>query len=397
MRRQEFWLIVYGTFLSSLIGVISFLFLLAEKNSSHLIWEIWGHLFPFPILYKAVVILLGATLLYQFKEKWGNLPRASHDLIEELKETQRVDYARTWHGLGLALIILTVGAGVGPEAPLLGAVIAFSIWQADKLRYLKLHSQAFAQLALKDKLIWLFHPYRYLQVYSAEEKLSKRKKIYFAINGLVVFLVLMKMTEQPSFITKLGSSAWQVKDLLVFLPLLLYGYGLGKLYLYVVGLLKQMLNRLDLSVFARVFLGAGAIFLIALFTPYLMFSGQHSMHLVLELGLVVSPLALIALSLLKLLFLDICMETGWSGGDIFPISFASILQGYALAQLLPNFDPLFVVLVVSIAMAASILKQEVIAVIFIALFFPLNLWPIAGMILAMLFLFKKGIAKWLQV
>ena len=62
MRRQEFWLIVYGTFLSSLIGVISFLFLLAEKNSSHLIWEIWGHLFPFPILYKAVVILLGATL-----------------------------------------------------------------------------------------------------------------------------------------------------------------------------------------------------------------------------------------------------------------------------------------------------------------------------------------------
>ena len=205
------------------------------------------------------------------------------------------------------------------------------------------------------------------------------------------------MTEQPSFITKLGSSAWQVKDLLVFLPLLLYGYGLGKLYLYVVGLLKQMLNRLDLSVFARVFLGAGAIFLIALFTPYLMVSGQHSMHLVLELGLVVSPLALIALSLLKLLFLDICMETGWSGGDIFPISFASILQGYALAQLLPNFDPLFVVLVVSIAMAASILKQEVIAVIFIALFFPLNLWPIAGMILAMLFLFKKGIAKWRQV
>ena len=73
MRRQEFWLIVYGTFLISLIGVISFLFLLAEKNSSHLIWEIWGHLFPFPILYKAVVILLGATLLYQFKEKWGNL------------------------------------------------------------------------------------------------------------------------------------------------------------------------------------------------------------------------------------------------------------------------------------------------------------------------------------
>ena len=35
--------------------------------------------------------------------------------------------------LSLALLVLMSGAGVGPEAPLLGAVIACSVWQADKM------------------------------------------------------------------------------------------------------------------------------------------------------------------------------------------------------------------------------------------------------------------------
>ena len=91
--------------------------------------------------------------------------------------------------------------------------------------------------------------------------------------------------------------------------------------------IKAVLKAYSLPLFAKVMLGAIAIFGIAVFAPSLLFSGQHAMHSVVEMGLELPVLVLFGLSLLKLLFLEICLETGWTGGDIFPITFASILQG----------------------------------------------------------------------
>lgn len=141
--------------------------------------------------------------------------------------------------------------------------------------------------------------------------------------------------------------------------------------------IKGSLKELPLPLIGKILLGAVAIFGVAVFAPSLLFSGQHAMHSVVEMGLELSVLVLFGLSLLKLIFLEICLETGWTGGDIFPITFASILQGFAFAQLLPGYDPLFVVLVVSLSLAVTLLQKEWLAGIFISLFFPIKLWPIA--------------------
>ena len=61
-----------------------------------------------------------------------------------------------------------------------------------------------------------------------------------------------------------------------------------------------------------------------------------------------------------------------------------ILQGFAVAQLLPGYDPLFVVLVVSLSLAVTLLQKEWLAGIFISLFFPVKLWPIALILIFML-------------
>ena len=192
------------------------------------------------------------------------------------------------------------------------------------------------------------------------------------------------MTEQPSFITKLGDSQWQMAELVLILPLMLYGFLFGKVYYWLMKKIKAVLKAYSLPLFAKVMLGAIAIFGIAVFAPSLLFSGQHAMHSVVEMGLELPVLVLFGLSLLKLLFLEICLETGWTGGDIFPITFASILQGFAVAQLLPGYDPLFVVLVVSLSMAVTLLQKEWLAGIFISLFFPVKLWPIALILIFML-------------
>lgn len=185
------------------------------------------------------------------------------------------------------------------------------------------------------------------------------------------------MTDQPSFITKLGDSQWQAAELVLILPLMFYGLLFGTVYRWLMKKIKGSLKKLPLPLIGKILLGAVAIFGVAVFAPSLLFSGQHAMHLVVEMGIEMSVFLLFALSLLKLIFLEICLETGWTGGDIFPITFASILQGFAFAQLLPGYDPLFVVLVVSLSLAVTLLQKEWLAGIFISLFFPIKLWPIA--------------------
>jgi len=385
MKKQNVTILLSGFCLSSLIALVSFLFLLAEKFGSHLLWESWGHSVPFPNLYKGLLLLIGGLFVFALKKKWGSLPRTSHELMEELKEEQTVNYRHTWRSLVLALLILVLGAGVGPEAPLLGAVIAYSIWQADKLRYLEANREQLKQLSLKDRLVRFFHPSQYLLTYTASQKgTDKKKRLFFIVNGLIIFVLLMRMTEQPSFITKLGDSQWQAAELVLILPLMLYGLLFGTVYRWLMKKIKGSLKKLPLPLIGKILIGAAAIFGVAVFAPSLLFSGQHAMHSVVEMGLELPVLALLGLSLLKLIFLEVCLETGWTGGDIFPITFASILQGFAFAQLLPGYDPLFVVLVVSLSLAVTLLQKEWLAGIFISLFFPIKLWPIALLLIFIL-------------
>ena len=385
MKKQNVTILLSGFCLSSLITLVAFLFLMAEKFGSHLLWESWGHSVPFPSLYKGLLLLIGGLLVFALKKKWGSLPRTSHELMEELKEEQTVNYRHTWRSLVLALLILVLGAGVGPEAPLLGAVIAYSIWQADKLRYLEANREQLKQLSLKDRLVRFFHPSQYLLTYTASQKgTDKKKRLFFIVNGLIIFVLLMRMTEQPSFITKLGDSQWQEAELVLILPLMLYGFLFGRVYHWLMKKIKGTLKKLPLPLIGKILTGAAAIFGVAVFAPSLLFSGQHAMHSVVEMGLELPVLALLGLSLLKLIFLEICLETGWTGGDIFPITFASILQGFAFAQLLPGYDPLFVVLVVSLSLAVTLLQKEWLAGIIISLFFPIKLWPIALLLIFIL-------------
>lgn len=391
--KSKYGLILYGILLSTGIALIAFLFLILEKVSSHFLWHSLPHHLKSSGLYHFLLLFSGFLLLLFLKKKWGSLPKTSHDLIHELKEKQTVNYHHTWKSLLLALIILSLGAGVGPEAPLLGAVIAYSIWQADKMRYLSQHLDDFKTAKLTQKLAILFHPYQYLTNYQESATLlgAKQRKLLiglFSLNGLIVLSLLMKTTDQPSFITKLGTSQWGLSELLLLIPLLTYAYGFGAIYQLIRSKMKKQIEKLQLSLVTKLGIGAISIFIIASFAPSLLFSGQHSMHDLVELGMTTPFISLIFLSILKLIFLDICVWTGWTGGDIFPISFAAIMHGFAIAHYFPNYDALFIILVVALSLAISLLEKEWLAAIFISLFFPINLWPIS-ILITFLFILSK--------
>ena len=126
----------------------------------------------------------------------------------------------------------------------------------------------------------------------------------------------------------------------------------------------------------KALIGSFAIFIVGMFTPNLLFSGQVTLGAVPKEYLDFSTLLLVCVVIIKLVFLQVCLNTGWIGGDIFPIVFSAILLGFGLSQLLPNFDTVFIVATVATAMTISILQSPLGLAIFIALFFPVQILPI---------------------
>lgn len=375
-------IILYGALLSTFIGAISFAFIYLESNISHYLWHILLTNNTFKTLTILLFCLLGGLIVGSLRGKWGDYPQTAHHTIQQLKEHKTVDYRPVFKSLLTALLILIFGAGVGPEAALLGAIVMLSVWQADKIRYLFFNRESFATLKPLERLGHMFHPTCYLVTYNPKntnEKLAATKKyviIFYILNGLFAFIVLMKYTNQPSFISKMGMTYWELKDFWLFVPLVIFGVLAGNLYNLFKRKMADWMNFWSDKPIKKALIGSLAIFIVGIFTPNLLFSGQVTLGAVPKEYLHFSTLLLVCIVIIKLVFLQVCLNTGWIGGDIFPIVFSGILLGFGLSQLLPNFDTVFIVATVATAMTISILQFPLGLALFIALFFPVQILPI---------------------
>ncbi|MGX7021823.1 chloride channel protein [Pediococcus ethanolidurans] len=99
---------------------------------------------------------------------------------------------------------------------------------------------------------------------------------------------------------------------------------------------------------------------------------------------------LTAISFAKLLLLTIALNTGWVGGDIFPVLFSATIQGLAISQLLPNLDRTFVMVMVAIGVSSAILESPLLVGSLMAIMFaPINLLPFVILATILLMLIKS--------
>lgn len=371
-----------GLLLSSVIGAIAFLFLTIEHALIDIIWHQLPHHITHTIWYYGLVVGAATVALIFLKHRWGDLPQTAHDMAHELKAQQTVRYDLVAKSLLVSLVILAAGAGVGPEAPLLGAIIALSIWQMDKLRYLR---SAGSSKNLVVGIGRLLHPTKYLQKRRASTPQAVLQKKWFSwlfiLNGVISYLILHHMTDQSSFLTTLGQTAWSAHDVLVVPLTLVYCLAVGWAYKRLTRVIMLKVKPLRLSMPLKTIIGGVGIFLVAAYAPVLLFSGQHAMPLIAQMWSSVPAEQLLLLAVIKLAFLHLCLFTGWIGGNIFPVATASVLHGCFVALLLPQFDALTVMLSVAIFTAMSILRGGLVAGIFVSLFFPWQLAPIMALLI----------------
>ncbi|WEG75655.1 chloride channel protein [Vagococcus intermedius] len=331
--------------------------------------------------------------------RWGDYPKIAHTTIQQLKEQKTVDYQPIFKSLTVAFFILIFGAGVGPEATLLGALVMLSVWHADKIRYILFNQQTLATLPTLQKIGRIIHPTNYLTTYTADKidstltPLKKYFNLLFIMIGITTFIILMRVTNQPSFISYMGESHWQFHDFLLFVPLIIFGFLVGKTYTAFSKKITILFTFWAEKPVKKTLIGSLAIFIVAMLTPNLLFSGQIAMGNIPTDYTLFSVLTLVLIVSVNLLFLQICLNTGWIGGDIFPIVFSAFILGFGISQLFPTVDTLFIVSTVASTMTFTILSSSLIATFFIALFFPLKLFPIIVLAVFALKSFQSLIKK----
>ncbi|MFJ8263540.1 chloride channel protein [Rummeliibacillus sp. NPDC094406] len=390
-------LLVYGLILSGIIGFISSVFLILVNGLADFLWNDLSNTLKVPAIYTLLLCIFGGVLVGVSRYKWGNLPKTANDAIVELKTTQRMDYSNIYINFLIAFLILIFGASVGPAAAVLSSVIALSVWQGDKMRYFYFSYNELKKESCLIRLKKLALPHNYLIPYNPdqapkEKKLLLFKKLFymlFIVNGIVTFMFFIKISDQPPFVTKLGETNWGLDELFLFIPLVLIGILFSKLYKLMEIAMNKLFSKINNKIILSAVIGGIGIGLMSLIAPNLLFSGQLSMQDLPSLVPTLSIATLILGSVLKLIFMEFCLKSGWVGGNVLPVIFASILQGYAIATFFPQLDMLFIVAVIGSSASIAILKTPLLVGVALMLFFPKELAPIILIIVALFIWLSK--------
>lgn len=388
-RTKNTFLLTYGFIASIILGSITGGFYLLQGWLIELVWP--GTTFR-PV-FNAVWLALVGLLIFATQQTTGQLPKSLGRIRADLANTGHSSYRYVLLQMVVPAIMLTSGTSLGPEATLVSSTVLYGIWLSEKLRYLEHHYQHILTAPRRIRLRIMLTPHRYLERRPAAEKGAfwSPRLVAFFLMGCLAFYLTCKWGGEPSVIVRIGTSVWQGKDLLWLLPLLAGGYLLGNVYrLLMVGLRKILLGRVNRA-WGLLIVGGVAIYLVSLFFPKLMFSGMHNFVLLAGSWQGKSAGFLLLRSAIKLALLTVCLNTGWLGGDIFPVLFASTVQGIAISQFLPQVDPIFLIGVIAISMGSAILESPLVAGgVMIVFFLPLNLSGIGLLITGILLLLERG-------
>lgn len=393
--RKKFLIFMYGLGLSVIAGFIVGLFYVLQSFLIEFFWHKNVDAFSRPVT-NAIILLVIGIVIFLTRKHFGQLPRNFSNVMAEIRQKGTANYHTLLAQMVIPAIILVSGTSLGPEATLVSSTVLYGIWIGDKLRYVE------ANYAKLKKSSWLMvlrvllipHQYRIHREDSPEHRgifLNKKMtKVVYFLNGVLGFSIVYNLFGEPSLIIRIGDSNWHYEKLGWMLLILLVSYAVGHVYLKVMIEIRKVIQSRIFHEVALITLGGLAIYVSSLLAPEILFSGQHNFHLFTTNWVGHSVLYLTAISFAKLLLLTIALNTGWVGGDIFPVLFSATIQGLAISQLLPNLDRTFVMVMVAIGVSSAILESPLLVGSLMAIMFaPINLLPFVILATILLMLIKS--------
>lgn len=377
--------IVYCVLMGLIVGMIAALFLTLVNALIHVVWVVVPGLFHEPVYYPLIIGITGGILVGIFRSKVGNYPKTIHETLHEFQTTRKVTYQKALpKNFVAAILVLTFGASLGPEAALASILGGLISWVGDQMKLTMARKTELLELSIGAMMASIFYAplvgiSEPLEEPLAQRKLMSkgRKVILYAVTtltGVLGFNLITNLFPKESvFAIHTPIIHWEGEVLWVMGPAILLGIGFGYLFQLFDKYSELIAQKINRPILLAIMAG-GLIGGLGMVSPYFLFSGEHELldfsQEVAHFGL---PFILL-IAIGKALLTNLCFAFGWRGGKIFPAIFASTAMGFGLANLF-SYTPGLIVGIVVAASVTIILEQPYVTGALLLFLFPIQFFP----------------------
>jgi H+/Cl- antiporter ClcA len=367
-------LMAFVTLLGVASALITFIFMYLVHQGTAVVWEQTAQALGIdPRLFTVLVCTLGGLVVGLLVKLFGDHSGIFAEVMLEFGKTGRFDYRNAPGIVITAFVSLISGASLGPEAPLADACGGIGTWTADRLKLNPQETRTMGYSGVSGMLAaFITNPFggALLSLESAQGGVTGAQ-IYFwglfpSLLSSAVATVVFVLLSGSFFETLYKFPAYtpRMVDLFYAVPLGLIGGVVGLLFMLSLRRLQQFFQIMKGRVVLRGLIGGLGMGIIGALLPLTLFSGEEQTIDLIQYAAVIGVGMLIVLGLAKLVATALVLATGWKGGYIFPIMFASIAMGLATNLLFPHI-PIAVAVAATMAGAlVAALKAPMFAALF---------------------------------
>ncbi len=360
--------------LGLLSALVTFAFMALVHQGMALVWERAAEALGIdPRLFTVLVCTLGGLAVGLLVKRFGDHNAIFADLMLEFGKTGRFEYR---HAPGIVLTAfasLISGGSLGPEAPLADACGGVGTLLSDKLKLNEQETRTMGYSGVSGMLAaFITNPIggALLGLESAQGG-TGGKQTYFwvlfpSLLASAVATVVFVLLSGTFFETLYQFPAYtpRLRDLLYAAPLGMVGGAVGLLFMASLRRLQQLFQSMKGRVVLRGLLGGLGMGIIGALLPLTLFSGEAETADLIVQAAEIGVLMLIVLGLAKLLATSLLLATGWKGGYIFPIMFASVALGLAVNLVIPGIPVAVTVAATMAGALVAALKAPLFAALF---------------------------------
>lgn len=362
------------TLMGLVSALITFAFVALVHQGTALLWERAAAALGLDArIFTVLVCTVGGLLVGLLVKYFGDHDAIFAELMLDFGKTGRFEYRHAPGIVLTAFVSLIAGGSLGPEAPLADACGGLGTLVSDRLKLDERETRTMGYSGVSGMLAaFITSPFggALLGLESAQGGTGGRIAYFWVLFpsllasavATVVFVFLSgtffeTLYRFPGYLPRLV-------DLFYAAPLGLLGGAVGAFFMLSLRRMRRLFRHTGVHVVRRGLLGGLGMGIIGALLPLTLFSGEAETADLILHAAEIGVLMLIVLALAKLLATTLLLATGWKGGYIFPIMFASVALGLAINLVFPAIPVAVTVAATMAGALVAALKAPLFAALF---------------------------------
>ncbi|WP_300559271.1 chloride channel protein [Companilactobacillus sp.] len=385
MKKFDSVFVLYSIVLGTFVGVCTGLYMTLVNFLIEFIWtDIPQWMNTDRRLYPLVVTVIGGIIIGLLQKFYHGYPKTMEQVLAEFKTTGRIEYRHEVRKTFFTAIpALAFGGSIGPEASLTGIVGGLVNWVGDHLKLTLGNREELTKMGIGAIFSTVFHaPFAGIgnafDATKGDFKHRSRKIIVYTLTvifGVLGFVFINKLfPHESSFGIHLSKNVQWSWQAFALIPLaLVIGLLFGKIFVWTGNYLGRFTKKVDRKVCLPI-AGGVILGLVAMISPYFLFSGETSVLDFSKNAVGQSFWVLFGIAVGKTLIANLCFCFGWRGGLIFPAIFSSVAMGFAFIAIFPYTPGLLISIIVAVSITTIVEQPGVVAGLLLLLL-PIQFFP----------------------